>query len=109
MHYKEEEIKRINGDWESVSAKEADLSKMQAEARAKLSDVESREMSLKFREERLSQEKVFSLSMIDFWSHLHCNFFIPTIKSLLLLSPKYDPTLGYSNTTEHLADWRAYS
>ena len=58
MHYKEEEIKRINGDWESVSAKEADLSKMQAEVRAKLSDVDSREMSLKFREERLSQEKV---------------------------------------------------
>ena len=58
LHYKEEEIKRINGDWESVSAKEADLSKMQAEVRAKLSDVDSREMSLKFREERLSQEKV---------------------------------------------------
>ena len=58
LHYKEEEIKRINGDWESVSAKEADLSKMQAEVHAKLSDVDSREMSLKFREERLSQEKV---------------------------------------------------
>ena len=58
LHYKEEEIKRINGDWESVSAKEADLSKMQAEVRAKLSDVDSREMSLKFRGERLSQEKV---------------------------------------------------
>ena len=58
LHYKEEEIKRINGEWESVSAKEADLSKMQAEVRAKLSDVDSREMSLKFREERLSQEKV---------------------------------------------------
>ena len=48
----------MNGEWESVSAKESAVSKLQAEARSKLSDVESREVSLKFREERLNQEKV---------------------------------------------------
>ena len=51
-------MKRLNSEWEEISDKESQLSKLQAEARAKLSDVESREISLKYREERLDQEKV---------------------------------------------------
>ena len=54
-------MKRLGGEWEDISQKESELSKLQAEARAKLSDAESREISLKYREERLDQEKVFKL------------------------------------------------
>ena len=51
-------MKRLNSEWEQISENEAQVSKLQAEARAKLSDVESREVSLKYREERLEHEKV---------------------------------------------------
>ena len=60
LQFKDEELKRMAKDWEGLTVKEASLSKLQAETRTKLSDLDNREKSLKFREERITQEKVYT-------------------------------------------------
>ena len=58
LQHKEDEMSRLNCEWGKISEKEAEVSKLQAELRAKLSDVDNRDVALKFREDRISQEKV---------------------------------------------------